>query len=162
MTRLREISERLQAIADELEGEDGGGERAAELAREAAELSAEAVEETNRRIREAEAAVIDSFLDFACPGKEFLAWATPRTCAPWSTPHSAELAFSHASATAGLEEAMRYSLLAGGKRVRPVLALATRPCPRRRPRALPPGRLRDRADPHLLADPRRSAGDGRR
>jgi len=28
-------------------------------------------------------------------------------------------------ATAGLEEAMRYSLLAGGKRVRPVLALAT-------------------------------------
>ena len=30
-----------------------------------------------------------------------------------------------APATAGLEEAMRYSLLAGGKRVRPVLALAT-------------------------------------
>jgi geranylgeranyl diphosphate synthase type II len=29
------------------------------------------------------------------------------------------------SATAGLEEAMRYSLLAGGKRIRPVLALAT-------------------------------------
>ncbi|MGA8746394.1 MAG: polyprenyl synthetase family protein [Solirubrobacterales bacterium] len=37
----------------------------------------------------------------------------------------AELEFSHASATAGLEEAMRYSLLAGGKRVRPVLALAS-------------------------------------
>ncbi len=35
------------------------------------------------------------------------------------------LRFSAASATAGLEEAMRYSLLAGGKRVRPVLALAT-------------------------------------
>ncbi len=35
------------------------------------------------------------------------------------------LRFSHASFTAGLEEAMRYSLLAGGKRVRPVLALAT-------------------------------------
>jgi geranylgeranyl diphosphate synthase type II len=29
------------------------------------------------------------------------------------------------SSTAGLEEAMRYSLLAGGKRIRPVLALAT-------------------------------------
>src|SRR5690349_19660914 len=27
--------------------------------------------------------------------------------------------------TAGLEDAMRYSLLAGGKRIRPVLALAT-------------------------------------
>jgi geranylgeranyl diphosphate synthase type II len=35
------------------------------------------------------------------------------------------LGFSVIPATAGLEEAMRYSLLAGGKRVRPVLALAT-------------------------------------
>ncbi|HEX2392955.1 MAG TPA: farnesyl diphosphate synthase [Solirubrobacterales bacterium] len=35
------------------------------------------------------------------------------------------LHFSAAESTAGLEEAMRYSLLAGGKRVRPVLALAT-------------------------------------
>ncbi|HZE05641.1 MAG TPA: farnesyl diphosphate synthase [Solirubrobacteraceae bacterium] len=33
--------------------------------------------------------------------------------------------FSTEFATAGLEEAMRYSLLAGGKRIRPVLALAT-------------------------------------
>jgi geranylgeranyl diphosphate synthase type II len=36
-----------------------------------------------------------------------------------------DLSFSAAASTAGLEEAMRYSLLAGGKRVRPVLALAT-------------------------------------
>ncbi len=36
-----------------------------------------------------------------------------------------QLRFSAAEPTAGLEEAMRYSLLAGGKRVRPVLALAT-------------------------------------
>ena len=35
------------------------------------------------------------------------------------------LRFSDEFATAGLEEAMRYSLLAGGKRIRPVLALAT-------------------------------------
>jgi geranylgeranyl diphosphate synthase type II len=35
------------------------------------------------------------------------------------------LRFSDEAGTAGLEEAMRYSLLAGGKRVRPVLALAT-------------------------------------
>ena len=35
------------------------------------------------------------------------------------------LRFSASAPTAGLEEAMRYSLLAGGKRVRPVLALAT-------------------------------------
>jgi geranylgeranyl diphosphate synthase type II len=35
------------------------------------------------------------------------------------------LSFSDEAATAGLDEAMRYSLLAGGKRIRPVLALAT-------------------------------------
>ena len=37
----------------------------------------------------------------------------------------ADLHFATAPHTEGLEEAMRYSLLAGGKRVRPVLALAT-------------------------------------
>jgi geranylgeranyl diphosphate synthase type II len=37
----------------------------------------------------------------------------------------ADLRFSDDAATTGLEEAMRYSLLAGGKRVRPVLAIAT-------------------------------------
>ena len=35
------------------------------------------------------------------------------------------LRFSQEPTTTGLEEAMRYSLLAGGKRIRPVLALAT-------------------------------------
>jgi geranylgeranyl diphosphate synthase type II len=36
-----------------------------------------------------------------------------------------ELSFSADPGIAGLQEAMRYSLLAGGKRIRPVLALAT-------------------------------------
>ena len=35
------------------------------------------------------------------------------------------MTFSEEPLTAGLEEAMRYSLLAGGKRIRPVLSLAT-------------------------------------
>ena len=35
------------------------------------------------------------------------------------------LRFSDVASTAGLEEAMRYSLLAGGKRIRPVLCLAS-------------------------------------
>jgi hypothetical protein len=56
VSRLREISERLKAIAAELDGDETADARAAELASEAAELSAEAVEETNRRIREGEAA----------------------------------------------------------------------------------------------------------
>jgi geranylgeranyl diphosphate synthase type II len=37
----------------------------------------------------------------------------------------AQLQYSTEPATSGLEEAMRYSLLAGGKRIRPVLVLAT-------------------------------------
>ena len=53
MSRLREVSERLTAIARELEGEDATDARAAELAHEAADLSAEAVEEANRQAREA-------------------------------------------------------------------------------------------------------------
>ena len=40
--------------------------------------------------------------------------------------------------TAGLEEAMRYSLLAGGKRIRPVLALATARATERDPAAVLP------------------------
>jgi hypothetical protein len=55
VNRLREISERLSAIARELEGEEADDARAAALAQEAAELSSEAVEEANRRIREGEA-----------------------------------------------------------------------------------------------------------
>ena len=57
---------------------------------------------------------------------------------------------------------MRYSLLAGGKRIRPVLALATAHARRDADRGGAPARRRARADPHLLADPRRPAGDGRR
>ena len=68
-------------------------------------------------------------------------------------------------------EAMRYSVFAGGKRLRPVLALAaaeavgahagwTTTPPR--PGAGAPGGLRARDDPHLFARPRRPAGDGQR
>ncbi len=39
--------------------------------------------------------------------------------------HLRSIRFSDEALTAGLDEAMRYSLLAGGKRIRPVLALAT-------------------------------------
>jgi geranylgeranyl diphosphate synthase, type II len=43
------------------------------------------------------------------------------------------LRFARDGGTTGLEEAMRYSLLAGGKRIRPVLALATAEALRRHP-----------------------------
>jgi len=54
VSRLGEISERLGAIARELEDPSVGDSRAAELASEAAELAGEAVEETNRSLRESD------------------------------------------------------------------------------------------------------------
>jgi geranylgeranyl diphosphate synthase type II len=50
----------------------------------------------------------------------------------------ADLRFSMEPATEGLHEAMRYSLLAGGKRVRPVLVLATARALAMRPRDVLP------------------------
>jgi geranylgeranyl diphosphate synthase type II len=50
----------------------------------------------------------------------------------------AALHFSEQAGTAGLEDAMRYSLLAGGKRIRPVLALATAAALGRTPAAVLP------------------------
>ena len=50
----------------------------------------------------------------------------------------AGLRFAREPATAGLEKAMRYSLLAGGKRIRPVLALATASAIGRDPHAVLP------------------------
>ena len=50
----------------------------------------------------------------------------------------AGLRFSEEPATDGLEVAMRYSLLAGGKRIRPVLALATASALGRSPAAVLP------------------------
>jgi uncharacterized membrane-anchored protein len=52
--RLREITERLDAITRELRTGEIDDEGAAALTSEAAELAAEAAEETNRLIREAE------------------------------------------------------------------------------------------------------------
>jgi geranylgeranyl diphosphate synthase type II len=49
-----------------------------------------------------------------------------------------QLRFSTEEATRGLEEAMRYSLLAGGKRIRPVLALATAAATEREPDSVLP------------------------
>jgi geranylgeranyl diphosphate synthase type II len=48
------------------------------------------------------------------------------------------LSFASEPGAAGLEEAMRYSLLAGGKRIRPVLALATAEAVGREPKEVLP------------------------
>lgn len=58
-------------------------------------------------------------------GEQGLAAAYPEDLRDAVEQYLGDLRFGDRSETAGLEEAMRYSLLAGGKRIRPVLALAT-------------------------------------
>ncbi len=57
-----------------------------------------------------------------------------------------------------IHRAMRYSLFAGGKRIRPILCLEAARDGGGRNGRRGDGGLLARADPHLLADPRRSAG----
>jgi hypothetical protein len=64
VSRLREITARLEEITRELASDDTDDERAGELTREAAALASEAAEEVSRSLREAEAAEEDS------PGRE--------------------------------------------------------------------------------------------
>jgi hypothetical protein len=71
------------------------------------------------------------------------------------------LRFVAGAEAAGLEEAIRYSLLAGGKRIRLVLALATASAIGREPAWALPLAVAMGAHPHLLADPRRPPRDGR-
>ena len=52
MSRLEQITERLQAITTELGEPELDDERAARLTREAAELSSEASQEVDRALRE--------------------------------------------------------------------------------------------------------------
>ncbi len=120
VSRLREISERLQAIAAELEGERGRATSAPPS------WPARPPSSPPRRSRRPTAADARGRRLAVRPlsGRGTVSYpedlralvddAARASCAsPAPTP------------TAGLEEAMRYSLLAGGKRVRPVLALAT-------------------------------------
>ena len=61
-----------------------------------------------------------------------------------------------------LHQAMRYAVLGGGKRVRPLLAFAAGEVARRRRRARRDRRRGRRADPRLFAGARRPAVHGRR
>jgi hypothetical protein len=60
VTRLSEITTRLEEITRELGSEETDDDRAGELTREAAMLAAEASEEVSRSLRQAEVAEEDS------------------------------------------------------------------------------------------------------
>ncbi len=56
-----------------------------------------------------------------------------------------------------IHRAMRYSLFAGGKRIRPILCIEAARAVGDDSAGVDRRRLRARTDPHLFADPRRSA-----
>ena len=146
---IRADAERLRELAERLGDPGLADEQAAELAREAADLVGRAGNEIDRVLASR-----------TRPRAELAAY--PDDLRELVEGYLADLRFSDRAATAGLDEAMRYSLLAGGKRIRPVLCLAAARAAGTDPSAGPARRGRDRAHPHLLADPRRPAGDGRR
>jgi geranylgeranyl pyrophosphate synthase len=100
--RLSGISDELERAAAELR-DDADGERARELAARCAELASQAAIELDRLLSST---------------------SYPEDLRRRVEHYLEHLNFSTESATAGLGEAMRYSLLAGGKRIRPVLTLA--------------------------------------
>ena len=61
-----------------------------------------------------------------------------------------------------IHEAVRYSVFAGGKRLRPILVLAAAEAAGGQVEQALPAGGRHRADSYLFPDPRRPAGHGRR
>ena len=128
--RLDALVERLERTAAELRAGELSTERAAALVDDCARIAAEAGAELDRRVRAADAgpgvgrpARARVVSTRSRPRAEAAAY--PDHLRDQVEDYLAGLRFATEPAAAGLEEAMRYSLLAGGKRIRPVLALAT-------------------------------------
>ena len=129
---LDPLVERLERAAEQLRSGDLSPDAAASLVEDCAGLAAQAAAELERRARAAARRA-------ARPGR------TPCCNAEYPDElrleverYLEDLRFTDDALTDGLEEAMRYSLLAGGKRIRPVLALATARAIGRDPRCVLP------------------------
>ena len=114
------LADELTAVAGQLRAGNLDPAQAAELVQRCAELAARLASELDVRNRAANQA--------GGPGAPPLTVGAPAYPAELQQSVDAYLEglrFGDDPGTARLEEAMRYSLLAGGKRIRPVLALAT-------------------------------------
>ena len=118
---LEGLAEELEAVADKLRSGAVDADEAADLVERCAELAARLGGGDRRAHPRGERV--------GGPGAPALsqveATAYPVELQGKVDAHLEGLAFATEPGTARLEEAMRYSLLAGGKRIRPVLALAT-------------------------------------
>ena len=115
---------RLERAGEQLRSGELSADAAATLVEECAALAGEASAELERRARagaeEPERAGHAAVSSACCSG------ATPDHLREQVDAYLAEVQFADAAPISpGWSEAMRYSLLAPGKRIRPVLALAT-------------------------------------
>ena len=152
---LDRIVDRLERAAAELRSGDLDPERAAALVDECARLAAEAGTQLDREVR-----AVDGPGPAGQLALDQLSY--PEHLRGQVEDYLAALRFADEPAAAGLEEAMRYSLLAGGKRIRPVLALATASALGREPATVLPLAAALELIHTYSPDPRRPAGDGRR
>ena len=145
--RLDDLVARLERAAAELRAGELAPERAAALVDECARLASEAGAELDRRVRSrrgrrcagagpARARIVSTREHVTAGGPPGAAY--PDHLRAQVEAYLGGLTFAREPAAAGLEEAMRYSLLAGGKRIRPVLALATARALGREPREFLP------------------------
>ena len=132
-------------------------ERAAALVEECARLAVEAGAELDRQVRAADAARRGG-----AAGARVLSWATRTICAPTSRPTSRAALQRRSRRRTASRRRCATRCWRAASASGPVLALATAHARRDADRGGPPARRRARAHPHLLADPRRPAGDGRR
>ena len=157
---LEDLIDRLEQTAARLRGGELEPTEAAGLVEECARLAGDAATELDRRVR----AAADAPAPAPGAGRAAGVNEYPEDLRQQVEDYLGALRFADPDTQGadGLQEAMRYSLLAGGKRIRPVLALATARALGEEPASVLPLAAARRADPHLLADPRRPAGDGRR
>ena len=152
--------QQLEAIVKEMEGGDLPLERALELFERGMKLSEacrKQLEEAETRIeiltRRAGEIQPQPFRQRQSDARpEYIAHQQKRVDAAldrWVPAESQDPATIH--------RAMRYSLFAGGKRIRPLLAMAAAEAVSRRAGGHRIGGLRARTDPHLFADSRRSS-----
>ena len=125
---LIELSARLREIAERLRAGDLEPDEALALVEECAQLAARRAR-ASTSVRAPHSSRCRTFRASCRCRRPSAApsWrrGTPTTFETRSSAIWRPCSFSTEPATGGLEEAMRYSLLAGGKRIRPVLALAT-------------------------------------
>ena len=124
--QLDDLITRLGRAAEQLRSGAPSSDAAATLVEDCAALATQAAAELEQSTRAEVLAPAPARTGSSRPGpRRHVSASYPDHLREEVERYLEGMRFSEEAMTAGLEEAMRYSLLGGGKRIRPVLALAT-------------------------------------